>query len=426
MNLTSSLYIFALAVLCNPGVFTKHRSPSYVIYSLIFSFILYITFEFINIYTENYEQYNVDVKGVDSLVDLLKIQGGNDESKQIDIHNNFSQEDGNGNDANCWNALGKNQKELEIIKVQLDSYSGTKESTDTLNKQLNEQKKEIETLEEALKEFHGTKGEIDLLNIQIGKYQDEIDDLKDKLFVYNQTEKSIGEVNKKISNLQTNITDLNTNISNCNTLNGKNQATINKLKIDIGNQEIKMGSLQRRIDAKEGCEPTTLLFTSSGSSKSFSNRWSGWYNAGNHVNSGEGKRSAYDTLPLRKIRIVDSDGNDLIWELDAQYKDKSMVSIIGSILPNKEKSQNNGTSTWTNGHAPYFGRLIQNLKNKANVHSYLRIGVGDGTRDSRDWAVFMPMIGNCGRDFAGRSCYDLGGESKTSDSSVRTISLYGG
>jgi len=253
MKLTSSLYIFALAVLCSPGVFIKHKSPSYVIYSLIFSFILYITFEFINIYTENYEQYNVDVKGVDSLVDLLKIQGGNDESKQIDIHNNFSQEDGNGNDANCWNALGKNQKELEIIKVQLDSYSGTKESTDTLNKQLNEQKKEIEILEEALKEFRGTKGEIDLINIQIEKYQDEIDDLKDKLFVYNQTEKTIGEVNKKIFKIQTNVTDLNTKISNCNTLNGKNQGIIDKLKNDIGRQELEMKFLQDRIDGRYNC-----------------------------------------------------------------------------------------------------------------------------------------------------------------------------
>ena len=250
MKFTSNLYIFALTVLCSPGFFIKYKTTHYILYSFVFTLVLYITFDFVNKYTENYEQYNVDVKGVDSLVDLIKTQGG--DQKKIDINNQLFQVEGT-NDANCWNALGKNQKELEIIKVQLDSYSGTKESTDTLNKQLNEQKKEIEILEEALKEFRGTKGEIDLINIQIEKYQDEIDDLKDKLFVYNQTEKTIGEVNKKIFKIQTNVTDLNTKISNCNTLNGKNQGIIDKLKNDIGRQELEMKFLQDRIDGRYNC-----------------------------------------------------------------------------------------------------------------------------------------------------------------------------
>ena len=84
MKFTSYLYIFALTVLCSPRFLIKDKSPNYILYSIIFTLILYITFDFVNKYTENYEQYNVDVKGVDSLVDLIKTQGGTNDSKKID------------------------------------------------------------------------------------------------------------------------------------------------------------------------------------------------------------------------------------------------------------------------------------------------------------------------------------------------------
>ena len=99
MKLTSYLYIFALAVLCSPGFFLKDKSTQNILYSLIFTVLLYITFDFVNKYTENYEQYNVDVKGVDSLVDLIKTQSGGNDSKKIDINNQLFQEAG-ADDAN--------------------------------------------------------------------------------------------------------------------------------------------------------------------------------------------------------------------------------------------------------------------------------------------------------------------------------------
>ena len=67
----------------------------------------------------------------------------------------------------------------------------------------------------------------------------------------------------------------------------------------------------------------------------------------------------------------------------------------------------------------------QNIRNKNNV-SNLRIGVGDGSSDSKDWTLFMPVSGNGQGDMKGSYCYNLGGESKTSNANVGTISLYGG
>ena len=442
MKFTSNLYIFALTVLCSPGFFIKYKTTHYILYSFVFTLVLYITFDFVNKYTENYEQYNVDVKGVDSLVDLIKTQGG--DQKKIDINNQLFQVEGT-NDANCWNALGKNQKELEIIKVQLDSYAGSKESVDKLNNQLDSQKQEVEKLQDGLKGFEGTKTEIDQINIQIKNYQGEIDKLKQQLMLFNQTEKTIGEINNQISKVQTTITDLNTKISVCNTLNqGKEEnittltgnisgqgSTISSLETkktnltnDIASQENTIRMLASRITDREGCDPTTLLFTSSGNNRNFKNIWSGWYNSGGSVTSGDGKRSAYDTLPLRKIRITDSDGNDIIWDLQQQYQGQTILSIVSNALPSKEQSRNNGSATWTNGHAN-IGTLIQNIRNKNNV-SNLRIGVGDGSSDSKDWTLFMPVSGNGQGDMKGSYCYNLGGESKTSNANVGTISLYGG
>jgi hypothetical protein len=213
---------------------------------------LYITFDFVNKYTENYEQYNVDVKGVDSLVDLLKIQGGTNEPKKIDINNQLFQEEG-ANEANCWNALGKNQKELEIIKVQLDSYAGSKESVDKLNNQLDAQKKEFEKLEKELKGFSGTKTEIDQINSQIKSYQGEIDTLKQQLSLYNQTETTIGQVNNQIVKIQSTITELNLNITTCNSLNNEKESNITTLTAGILEQGNTIRSLESRINSREGC-----------------------------------------------------------------------------------------------------------------------------------------------------------------------------
>ena len=245
MKFTSYLYIFALTVLCSPRFLIKDKSPNYILYSIIFTLVLYITFDFVNKYTENYEQYNVDVKGVDSLVDLIKPQGGTNEPNKIDINNQLFQEAG-ADDANCWNAFGKNKKELEIIKVQLDSYAGSKESIDKLNNQLDSQKEEIDKLQDELKGFEGTVTEIDQINIQIKKYQGEIDKLQQQLVLYNQTSETIGEVNNQIAKIESIITDLNTKISVCNTLNGRKEQNIANLTEQISGQGATITSLERK------------------------------------------------------------------------------------------------------------------------------------------------------------------------------------
>lgn len=287
MKYITYLYIFALAVLCNPGIFMKNKSYSNILYSFIFTFILYITFDFVNTYIENYEQYNIDVKGVNGLVDLLKTQSDND-TKKIDIHNNLFQEEGQ-NDAKCWNALGKNQKEIEIIKMQLDSYSGTQESIDKLNTKLNEQKREVENLEEELKDLRGINREIDQLELDIKNYLIEINSLKDKLEVYKDTDDSIGEVIRKTAKIDTNITNVQNELSKYIEIGNIKQQrqTMNELenkyrmlRNDIPQQENEIFQLREKKKRRDGCIPTNSKVTLT--QHCGYNGWNYDYNTGNY------------------------------------------------------------------------------------------------------------------------------------------------
>ena len=247
MKIITYIYIFALYVLFIPGFLIKRKFAidANILNSLLFSLILYLTFHVIEQNRENYNEYNVDVKGVDSLVNLMKTQfgtsGGN---KQIDINNQVGGSQGNSN-MNCWNALGKNQKEIEIIKVQLDSFAGTKEDIDKLNNQLELLKQEIASLESKLVGSKGSNKQVDELNIQIKNNQDEIANLQEKIKIYNETDADIKAINNQISQIQSEITDLNLKISTCGETNNGHNGTIKTLNNKINEQNTIIGNLNK-------------------------------------------------------------------------------------------------------------------------------------------------------------------------------------
>ena len=76
MKPITSIYIFVLYILFVPGFITtaSNNMKTNLLYSFLFAIVLYCTFDLVNYSYENYQQYDVDVKGVNSLVDLLKMQ----------------------------------------------------------------------------------------------------------------------------------------------------------------------------------------------------------------------------------------------------------------------------------------------------------------------------------------------------------------
>ncbi len=221
MKLITSIYVFTLYILFVPGFITtaSNNMKTYLFYSFLFAIVLYCTFDLVNYSYENYEQYDVEVKGVNNLVDLLKLPFSGNDSKKIDINNHIGGTDSSNKNAKCWNALGKHQKELEIIKYQLDSYSGTDDSIDKLNRQLNTLMDEASNLEKEIEKYEGKNKEIDKIQKQIRIYENDIFDLKEKIKLYNETNDSINNVNDSISAVQSRISNLLTDIDNCESLN---------------------------------------------------------------------------------------------------------------------------------------------------------------------------------------------------------------
>ena len=247
MKIITNIYIFALYVLLIPGFFIKNKLKigTNLLHSFLFTLIIYFTLNIIEQNRENYNEYDVEVKGVNSLVDLINTQfGGSGGEKQIDIHNQIAGSQGNSN-MNCWNALGKNQKELEIIKVQLDNFSGTNNDIDKLNNQLESLKKESIGIENKLIDSQGSNKKVDQLSIQIRNYQKEINTLQQQINMYNATGGDIKKINQQVNKLQSEITDLNLKISECMKLNENKVDTIDKLNENIKQQRLTITKLKK-------------------------------------------------------------------------------------------------------------------------------------------------------------------------------------
>jgi len=82
--------------------------------------------------------------------------------------------------------------------------------------------------------------------------------------------------------------------------------------------------------------------------------------------------------------------------------------------------QNTGQGLWNTGHCTIGSPTLSSFTGAS-----LRIGVGDGGADSMDWALFMPLQGNGGGDFAGCSVWAFGGESHCNDARPGTVTITG-
>lgn len=250
MKTLSFIYIFVLAIICSPGIFIKYKNL--LLNAFIFAIVFFITFDFVNRNVENYQQYNIDVDGVNSLVDLIKTQ--NSPSKHIDVNNNLYHEESNDEEY-CWTALGKNQRELELIKVQLDSYSGTNDSIDNLNNQREAQEIEISKLKEKLQEVQGTNSDIDQIRNQIKDYETEIDTLKQQIREYIKMNTTIDTINNQIFIIKNTINKLNKNITTCNDVNKEKEDNITNLTKLIPNQESKI----KKLELKKTLLPSQIV-----------------------------------------------------------------------------------------------------------------------------------------------------------------------
>jgi len=151
------------------------------------------------------------------------------------------------------------------------------------------------------------------------------------------------------------------------------------------------------------------------------NSWSGWYTKG---------KNFYSTLKVDKLKFqcISKGGNvsNVVgYDLNKGYKGRTLLDIVKRCGLNA-RSRNNNSAKWKKGHCTNVGKNTENLsahyktvKKGASSGladgSPLRIGVGDGSNDGSDWALFMFSRGNGRGDYAGAKIWDFGGESNMND-----------
>ena len=88
-----------------------------------------------------------------------------------------------------------------------------------------------------------------------------------------------------------------------------------------------------------------------------------------------------------------------------------------------DRSNDDGSSAWDNGHCTNVGTLTSS--SGVSGAQSLRIGVGGGGADDADWALLMPSSGNGGGDYEGRSIWAFGGEGATNNGHSGTVTIFG-
>ena len=172
-----------------------------------------------------------------------------------------------------------------------------------------------------------------------------------------------------------------------------------------------------------GNEAQALLFSALGSSSRFQNTWGGWYSAGSTVNSGEGKRVAYDVLPVSNLRFSDSTGRFVEYKLNKRYAGRTLLSIVQGCMGSNRQSTS--SSAWGAGLCSDVGARTSSSGSFGwfSLSEVLRIGVGDEQNDGDDWALFMPLDGNADGDFSGSSVWVFGGEDQTNNGYDNTVTI---
>merc|ERR1719201_2276477 len=169
-----------------------------------------------------------------------------------------------------------------------------------------------------------------------------------------------------------------------------------------------------------GC---TVLFQASGNSGKFANQWGGWYSAGSTVDSGSGKRAAYDHSPVSFLRLSDSSGRFVEYKLNKGYAGRTLLSIVQGCMGSNR--YNTDTSAWRAGLCSNVGTRTSSSGSftGGSVSSVLRIGVGEGQVNSYDWALLMPLSGNGQGDYHGANVWAFGGEALTNNGYSGTVAI---
>ena len=234
MNLITWIYIFILYVLCSRNViFTKHN----YIHALVFSILLYLTFDFVNYYKEFFEEEKIEInnQGVEDLVNNLQKEI-NENVLNVDINKQIyysPQQDTTGIVEVCKEKV----KDIQKYKDNIENMSKEVEKDLALKAVVDQMKTLITKLND--KELELIQEINELNNKIIGK--NSIITRKDNL-IYN--------LNNTINDLSGNIFTLQSNLKQKEEKIENDKETIELQKGKISNLNLNIGNLKDQITNK--------------------------------------------------------------------------------------------------------------------------------------------------------------------------------
>ena len=177
---------------------------------------------------------------------------------------------------------------------------------------------------------------------------------------------------------------------------------------------------------------TQVLFQSRGTISSYRNEWLGWYTPGHTVDTGEGKRIAYDTFSLTGLRFEDDSGRFIEYELNVPYRGKTLLKIVqGCLSEDPQTRRHVGTPAWTKGVCPDVGFMDGYAGVGWSVDAdvkpeNLRIGVeGSSSTDRHDYVLFMPVTGNGQGSFTEQNVWVFGADDRVNTGHEGTVKIIG-
>jgi len=257
MKIITYIYVFALYILCSPGFFIKSKMNiiTYIIHGLGFTFLLYFTFGLVNGTIEPFEQATLSMNGIGNLVDLIDTHKQQQQTN-IDVKNEITgAEDAS---AKCWTALGKTEKDIETLRLQLDSYDETPEAIEQLTATIIEYKDKILTLQRQMEAYNGDTNSLDKLTKQFNTYKDQLEGLQRQMLAFDGTDESLEILNKQLATMKSKEEQLITDLGTCNakipTLTSQTttvQDSYNTNQREINSLRGEINSLQRTSNSNE-------------------------------------------------------------------------------------------------------------------------------------------------------------------------------
>ena len=259
MKTITFIYIFFLYVLFTPGFFmkTKLNMETYLLYALLFSIVFFFTIKLVDSTKENYEkQISLNMTGMNNLADLIKTRKKENEMN-IDIENQVKGGENVG--AKCWNALGKTQKDIELLRLQLDSYGGNWETIQKLNETIIQYKDKIAVLKTQLGAYQNTGNNIIQLTVHLDQYKSQLEALQKQAAAFSGTETDLANLKTQYDNFLVESEKLTSNLTECNALTPGKIESITALNSTIANNNTEISTLENEFAGKQYCPHKDML-----------------------------------------------------------------------------------------------------------------------------------------------------------------------